>query len=317
MAARLRRFVRLLFAARDLPRRSPRPVPTPKPAPTRRHAAVILAAVCADGMARAVLVLAENADAETIVDTVFHEGEHCGAVTVDAFAHLQRIVVDRNLHAAVDIGDPAVREWFAGQRHSHLTLATGAERSGVRIAAEAALARHLEPESVAADVPAPVVIATDASARAGRRGVGVAYVTACGRWRQAYLPDTSAVAVGELEAILLALSDHPGRRVTVLTDSRSAIDWIEGRAVIRSQRVAKRVDAIRRLRTDDVEIHWVKAHSGHLLNEAADRLAVAARRNVTAEVPTAVRESIARNIVDEMLTNSDPACRDGRGSLLR
>lgn len=46
-----------------------------------------------------------------------------------------------------------------------------------------------------------------------------------------------------------------------------------------------------------VRFTWVRGHSGHYLNEPAERSAVAIRRNYEAGVPTEARVEIADNIV--------------------
>lgn len=46
-----------------------------------------------------------------------------------------------------------------------------------------------------------------------------------------------------------------------------------------------------------IKFSWIKGHSGHPLNETADRLAVATRRNHEAAEPTSVQVAIANEIV--------------------
>lgn len=75
-----------------------------------------------------------------------------------------------------------------------------------------------------------------------------------------------------------------------------------GRSEPPTREIARQVSGVRRaIDGRDVTIRWVKAHVGHHLNEAADRLAVAARRNAVAGVCAATRTEIAQRIVAEMV----------------
>lgn len=97
--------------------------------------------------------------------------------------------------------------------------------------------------------------------------------------------------IAELRAINDAVRTLPYRRLTVLTDSRSAQDmvrrWIVGDAVLPTGYTAERcaepedlVQAQRRMRIHQnrIDVQWVPGHQGGLLNEGADALALLASR---------------------------------------
>ncbi len=52
-------------------------------------------------------------------------------------------------------------------------------------------------------------------------------------------------------------------------------------------------------RPGPVQLRWVRGHSGHPLNEGADRLALHARRSQTAGLPAGTAADIARGIAEE------------------
>jgi ribonuclease HI len=117
------------------------------------------------------------------------------------------------------------------------------------------------------------------------------------------------ITLGELAAIRRGLDaartrgfPHPDHgTVTVLSDSRIALSTL--RKVRKGESVAgvpndsiKEAEAVlARTGGHPVVFEWVKGHRGHRLNEAADRLAVMARRNAEFKV--------ARPIADRMFTD--------------
>lgn len=167
----------------------------------------------------------------------------------------------------------------------------GALRAWAGAARSAAAGRAVTRANTASAVPSPVrvpggsshtVVATDASIVPGLTGAGIAAVTGDGRIWQETLPGTGDVTWAELNAIRLALASTPAtERVVVLSDSKAAVAFATGTAVPaqrRMVRLAGRIQAMRQGR--DVSIQWVRAHRGHVLNEAADQAARAARRAI-------------------------------------
>lgn len=150
-----------------------------------------------------------------------------------------------------------------------------------------------------------LVVATDASKATARRGVGVACVSADGGYASKSYPDVETVLAGELLGIALAIKTFPDRRLHILSDSRDALDCLAmTRAKLldrHSCEVITLVDVVhKRAAKREVRYSWVRSHSGHELNEIADRLAVAARRNQDAGVRASVRDDINRNILGQM-----------------
>lgn len=151
----------------------------------------------------------------------------------------------------------------------------------------------------------PVVVATDASG--GDYSCGWAFAASTGQWgfqgrhlhhgAGTVVKGNYAVIVAELRAVLLALASVSGP-VTVLTDSMRALDYLrEWRAGNRRPmppgynlrpRHQEERPALVRLswmvhERDGLTFRHVKGHSGHPLNEAADRLAGTAREWVAGQ----------------------------------
>ncbi len=143
----------------------------------------------------------------------------------------------------------------------------------------------------------PLVVATDASV-GNRAEAGIACVAEGGAYAQGFAP-TRDVTLAELLAIRLALTTFAGPLI-VLTDSRGAISRIQHpSAATAKQRAA--VTEIHRLRKGRaVTFRWVKGHNGHALNEAADRLAVAARRAHEFNQASHIKRRIAAGIVADL-----------------
>lgn len=158
-------------------------------------------------------------------------------------------------------------------------------------------------EDAASAVPAPVtpaepqVVATDASV-GKRAGAGIACVAECGEYGQGFAP-TGDVTLAELLAIRLALTSFAGP-LTVLTDSRAALSRIQhpSTATAKQRATLTKIQRLRKGRV--VTFHWVKGHNGHALNEAADRLAVAARRAHEFNQAAHIKSRIAAGIVADL-----------------
>ncbi|WP_430331413.1 ribonuclease H family protein [Rhodococcus sp. ACT016] len=151
-----------------------------------------------------------------------------------------------------------------------------------------------------------LTVATDAS-KSRRRGVGVACVSEEGNRHQKMVPHVKTVVAGELLAIELAIDRFIDRRLHILTDSQAALQYLgvtnPDRPLPRNGEATAVADRIRHsLIGREVRFAWVRGHNGHLLNETADRLAVAARRAYEAQIPTETRQSIADRIVEPLLT---------------
>lgn len=134
-----------------------------------------------------------------------------------------------------------------------------------------------------------VVIATDASVRAGR--ASVAWVTRRGEQATASLwPATDNTDTAEATAIVLALrTADPNRGVHIITDSLMTVTALRRTATHRyPDGVKQHLDVVNtildiaRARRAPTHIHWQRAHTGGdgtaALQHAADRLAFHAGR---------------------------------------
>ena len=146
----------------------------------------------------------------------------------------------------------------------------------------------------------PLVVATDASKARNRRGTGLGCVSNTGVHHMRMAPDARSILEGELLAIDMAIARFMHRKLHILTDSRLALACLEGTYEGRPE-IVEVVERIRnRMKGRTVEFSWVRGHSGHPLNEVADRLAVAARRCHDASVSPEVTAAIAGNIVESL-----------------
>lgn len=115
-----------------------------------------------------------------------------------------------------------------------------------------------------------IVYATDGSS--GEKGSSYAYVTSLGDYYVAHdkgIKNNSSKA--ELNAITMARENAmrhmmKGKRVLILSDNTSAVAQ------------AKSMELPRGISKDLLEIRWVRGHSGHPLNQAADTIASTARK---------------------------------------
>lgn len=251
----------------------------------------------------AVSLIVDANNISTVLDVAFTADENAGLASLAALEHTAHYAARNALYVELHIAHSQLHQWFTRQPSWHLTskFHYGADGDALRSYALKLLGEHIH--SLAADKP-PLTIATDASARAGHTGVGIAYVTDTGHARQDYLGNLCSVTAGELEAIKMALTYQRAAKVQVLTDSRNAVQWITGEAAS-APRERRRVAEIRDLtRGREVTFRWIRSHSGHPLNEIADRLAVAARRNADAGVTEDVRRRITHDIVSDLATEA-------------
>lgn len=151
----------------------------------------------------------------------------------------------------------------------------------------------------------PIVIACDGSHSASQNTGGWAWVNSEGEFSRGAGYSSSSVH-SELEAVDLALRMHSpvaNQQLRILVDSKDAIALIErGPRDTTSTRIRKTLIKIRaRASFASASFEWVHAHNGDPLNEAANRLAIAARRDADAHTPDDTSHEVASSIVSEHL----------------
>lgn len=152
-------------------------------------------------------------------------------------------------------------------------------------------------------------VATDGSVQRGRRGAGAGWVDSWGRFGYD-LVDTREIVVAEVVAIANALTDMPRgvTKVTVRVDSRDAIAIAQQalehgstsgpvRIPAKAHHAATKIHEVGK--KIPVDIDWVRGHSGDLMNETADRLAVMVRRTCQAGLQVETAEEVAARIMGD------------------
>lgn len=131
-----------------------------------------------------------------------------------------------------------------------------------------------------------IIIGTDASKRYGDDVVGWA-VASCDGGVKSGTIESCDVTYGEFYAIGRALewrANPTVRRIEIVTDSLDAYRVLNNPDTVRplhfNEHIAYCWREIKKARSAGVEVrvHWVRGHSGHVLNTFADRAAVNARR---------------------------------------
>jgi ribonuclease HI len=188
---------------------------------------------------------------------------------------------------------------------SQMKIAEGWERAGWRRCLD--LLGNEEFATASHDPSRRIEAATDGSYGRGRGGGG-SYGWARDDGHFGFdVVHSGNILVAELAAVASLLSAaENGERLRVHIDSQAAIRALtvaagDGRDSL-GNKVENLVRDIENQRKRlDVEFAWVKAHVGHPLNDAADRLARLARQ--TQDVDIATRAQIAKNIVADALTS--------------
>jgi ribonuclease HI len=165
-------------------------------------------------------------------------------------------------------------------------------------------------------VPAPlaprIVAATDGGYHENYGGGSYGWISADGRFSFGQAHQSSSALASELHALLhLLRRTHAGTRLTVLVDSRSAINAVDLNGCVQhlshlTSHCQRLVDLIvwQREHRVDFVLEWVKGHVGHPLNDAADRLARLARQSKVFGTPTPAVDLIAKRIATDALIAS-------------
>lgn len=133
--------------------------------------------------------------------------------------------------------------------------------------------------------PSVLRIATDASKSMGST-CGVAWVAEDGRY-EASVASRETIAAAEVHAIRMAVDfceemTAGGQSIEILTDSRVALTAITRKRFVSKGWQPSACDDIKAIRhvakVLPIKFRWVRGHSGHVLNDAADQLAIHARQ---------------------------------------
>lgn len=149
-------------------------------------------------------------------------------------------------------------------------------------------------------------IATDGSVSHFSGHAGFGWISSQGQFGVGVLGVNHDIVNAELAAIDNAMSRVRGASGVVQVDSASAISMIEQRlhmdrrpAFTKSQ--SARLNSLDRSPIRGMRIEKVKAHSGHILNEGADRISRLARRSSEDGIDTRTMWEIAAGVRDDIM----------------
>lgn len=202
-------------------------------------------------------------------------------------------------------------------------LAIGSQFGSVRFALRSELDREsaggkLVTDAVAvwslSHAPKPVedngvtFVATDGSLNKFFAGGSYGWISSYGEFGFGAVSTAESVLLCELLAIKEMLTSMKRKKnVRILVDNRLAIkisrdpDSMDHSKMVsaRAKRIAREICEIVSKR-ENVEFRWVRGHSGHPLNEGADRLARNARLSQSFDQDTTTMKQIAKSIADDI-----------------
>lgn len=241
----------------------------------------------------AVIRHAPAGDHHHIVATAI-DGQLAGLVVFKSTASTQEVLIDAfldlwNTHrdngAIVYVNDATVRHLLATSPLENLwvrNVVTGDTLRESDYAAHSAVAatRHDLAQAAQPQRPESMVVATDAS-RGTRRTTGIAYATDSGKLK-AKVINAASCHEGEFAAVTMAVRRYEGQlsHLEILTDSRTVARALNNPHARRyGEYRSECINVVARARkTMEITVTWVRGHSGDLLNEVANRAAIAARR---------------------------------------
>ena len=151
-------------------------------------------------------------------------------------------------------------------------------------------------------------VATDGSLNKFYAGGSYGWISSLGEFGYGTVPSAESVLLCELLAIKEMLVKMKKKRdIRILVDNRLAIkisrnpDSMDGSNLVsaRAKKLAREISDIVKTRSN-VEFRWVRGHSGHPLNEGADRLARNARLSQSFDQDSSTVEKIASSIADDI-----------------
>lgn len=146
----------------------------------------------------------------------------------------------------------------------------------------------------------PMLVAVDGSYSVSQKTGGWAWVSSDGSFGQGSGKVASSVHA-ELLGIALALKQAGPGPLVVQCDCQEALDLaMDGSRPGTATKLRPAVTAIRSSKAyERAQFEWVPGHRGNAMNEAANRLAIAARRDLDAGTPLDTAQATAQAIVAE------------------